>query len=164
MINIQNDNLNKTNINTVTDNSATSVLSKKDKIDDKIRSTENASSTDTISISDKSKNLTNAQKVKKALDDTCKDSKFKYFFVHGVYLDASCMIGEISISMEGDHIHPVPSDILSSNNSDNKYSFLDFVDKMKEFVKKNSDKLHIPDKFFDFCDKLKQNMILNGVQ
>lgn len=164
MIDIKNNYLNKTNINTVTDNSTTSVLSKKDKIDDKIRSTENVLSTDTVSISDKSKNLTNAQKVKKALDDTCKDSKFKYFIFNGMKMDASCVIGEISEIMECYHIHPVPSDILSSNNSDNKYSFLDFVDKMKEFAKKNSDRLKIPDNFFDFCDKLKQNMILNGVQ
>lgn len=164
MIAIKNNYLNKTNINTVADNSTTEVLSKKNKIDDKNKNTKNVLSTDTASISDKSKNLTNAQKVKKALDDTCEDSKFKYFIFNGRKMDASCVMGEISNLMEADGIHPVPIDILSSNNSDNKYSFLDFVDKMKDFAKKNSTKFGIPDKFFDFCDKLKQNMILNGVQ
>ncbi|KHD35333.1 hypothetical protein NL50_13560 [Clostridium acetobutylicum] len=119
----------------------------------------NTIKSDTINISDSSKNLTIAQKAKKAIDDTL--SEFKGVDC-GKYYDMTGPINDMEDLMIMQGIHPIPQDILSSaNGNGNPGAFIQYADNLKALAEKNLDK--VPPKFLDFCDKLKENFIANGL-
>ncbi|MCR3758504.1 hypothetical protein KYB31_05775 [Clostridium felsineum] len=159
MINMQSScNTNKLNINRSIDNSA-SILNKDGKVDDKSNNTKNSINTDTVNISDTNKNLTTAQKAKKAIDDTL--SEFKDVDC-SPYYDMTGPIADMMVLMDINGIHPVPNDILSNSNSnEDAGSFIDFANNLKALAEKNLDK--VPPSFLNFCDKLKQNLVINGL-
>lgn len=68
---------------------------------------------DTINISDSSKNLTIAQRAKKVIDDTL--SEFKDVDC-SPYYDMTGPIADMMVLMDINGIHPIPKDILSSSN------------------------------------------------
>ncbi|AAK76808.1 hypothetical protein BJV85_003906 [Clostridium acetobutylicum] len=113
---------------------------------------------DTINISDSSKNLTIAQRAKKVIDDTL--SEFKDVDC-SPYYDMTGPIADMMVLMDINGIHPIPKDILSSSNENkNPGDFIQYADNLKALAEKNLDK--VPPKFLDFCDKLKENFIANG--
>ncbi|WP_250930963.1 hypothetical protein [Clostridium felsineum] len=78
------------------------------------------------------------------------------------YYDMTGPMVDMIDLMVAQGIHPVPNDILSNLNSSEKTgSFIDFADNLKALAEKNLDK--VPPSFLNFCDKLKQNLVINGL-
>ncbi|MCR3761738.1 hypothetical protein KYB31_22455 [Clostridium felsineum] len=159
MIKIQNNYTNSNNTNTVVDDL--------NKINTKTNNSSNTakdtkveeSKGDTINISNTNQNLTTAQKAKKAIDDTLNEFKNADC---GKYYDMTGPMVDMMDLMVSQGIHPVPNDILSNlNSNENAGSFIDFADNLKALAEKNLDK--VPPSFINFCDKLKQNLIINGL-
>lgn len=101
--------------------------------------------------------MTTAQRAKKAFDDTF--AEFKDF--NTPEGDMSDFVREVIKIMEDLNKHPVPRDIISNPRSTETFS--DFVDTMKSFAQ-NQHFIQLPKKFFEFCDKLKENFKLNGLR
>lgn len=114
--------------------------------------------TDSIEISDESKNLTKGQRAKKAEDDAITEEG-----MNNLQRINDIIISEIHISayMYVNNIHPVPRELLDTNNTT---SFTEYADQLKNIAKQHPELLKISlDDFSDFCDKLKENYIKNNV-
>ncbi|KHD36198.1 hypothetical protein NL50_10525 [Clostridium acetobutylicum] len=144
------------NANKVTDNSATVPSEKNSNNNSTTDKTQISTNVDTVDISEASKNITTAQKAKKAFDDTL--ANFKNFSTDQG--DLSFYVGSVINIMRDLNIHPVPEDILSNPNAQG--SFSNFVDTLKNFAQKQN-YIQLPKQFFNFCDELKQNFIINGL-
>lgn len=114
--------------------------------------------TDSIEISDESRNLTKGQRAKKAEDEAIAEEGG-----NDPERINDIIMSEIRISsyIIGNNIHPVPRELL---DPDNKTSFTEYAELLKKIAKQHPKLLKISlNDFCDFCDKLKENYKKNNV-
>lgn len=133
--------------------------SKKSEVQDK-KITNNT--TDSVEITQKNDNIINTKKAQDAFNEAC-DQIGEVTWDGYVQANMNLYFNTIKIDMRDRGIS-VPDFTLDGSNPENT-NFIGFVDKIKDYANsllKNNEISDLPNNFYEFCDKYKENLIKNG--